>query len=74
MDENLHVRQALGQRIRELRELSGRSQAQFAKDCGLARSLVAEIESGTQDLSLEKLVIIARQFQISVAALFRGIG
>jgi transcriptional regulator with XRE-family HTH domain len=73
VDENLHVLRALGQRIRELRELSGRSQAQFAEDCGLALSLVAEIERGARDLSLDTMVILAQQLQTTVSALFKDI-
>jgi transcriptional regulator with XRE-family HTH domain len=73
VDDNLRIRRTLGKRVRELRERSGRSQTQFAQDCGLASGFVAEIESGTRDLSLGTLVILAQQLQTTVAALFRDI-
>lgn len=49
--------QTPGQRIREARELAGYDQGEFAKAVGMARSTLAEIESGETKLPSIKVAL-----------------
>jgi XRE family transcriptional regulator, fatty acid utilization regulator len=64
---------ALGQRIRELREANGWSQAAFAAMCGIDPSYVSRIEQGKINLRCSVLQIIAEQLEISVFSLLENI-
>ena len=64
---------ALGTRIREQRLKRGWSQDQFADNCGIHRSRMGEIERGEVDLTLSTMLLIARTFESTLAALFKGV-
>lgn len=67
------VQKALGARIRELRLKKEWSQEEFADRCGIHRSHMGEIERGETNLTLSTLLIISKQLDVSISALFKGI-
>lgn len=67
------VQKALGTRIRELRLKRGWSQEEFADRCDIHRSFMGEIERGESNLTLSTLLVISKQLETTVSALFRGI-
>lgn len=60
---------SVGDRIRGARSASRMTQAQLAASLGLARSSIANIESGRQRLPLHVFVLIAETLNINVAEL-----
>ncbi len=64
---------AIGQRIREVREVQGFSQEDFAEHVGISRSHYGCIERGQFAVSLPKLLDIAIALNIEVATLFPSI-
>ncbi len=59
----------IGESISRLRETAGISQEQFAELFGVSRQSVQKWENGTSMPELEKLVKIAKYFDISLDAL-----
>ncbi len=75
--QNSHVHQLLlrlGKRIRSLRKERGWSQEEFAHRSGLNRSYMSDIESGKSDISISRLLKVARGFGITIAELFTDVG
>lgn len=64
---------AIGQRIREVREMQGFSQEDFAEYVGISRSHYGCIERGQFAVSLPKLIDIAIALNIEIGALFPSI-
>jgi len=57
----------LGDRLRQLRELSGLSQSELAIQAGIARPIITRLENGTQKtLTLESARRICRVLHISI--------
>lgn len=67
------IKEALGIRIRELRNKSGLSQEQFALLIDMDRTYLASVESGKRNISLENIKKIADGFNISLSELFDGV-
>lgn len=67
------IKDALGIRIRELRNKSGLSQEQFALMIDMDRTYLASVESGKRNISLENIKKIADGFGVSLSELFDGI-
>ena len=67
------VQQALGKRIRQLREKKGWSQEDFAARSGLHRTFVGNIERGLKNTTILTLLMIAHSLGISVSELLRGL-
>lgn len=65
---------ALGTRIRELRTKKGWSQESFADECGINRSHMGQVERGETNMTFATLYFISQRLEISIAALFQGIG
>lgn len=63
------VRAILGERIRRQRESLNFTQEGFAHFAGLARTYYGRIERGEQNVSIERLVLIAAFLQTSVPEL-----
>lgn len=68
------ILEALGDRIRELRTGKGWSQEAFADECGINRSHMGEVERGETNLTFSTLYYITQKLEVSVSALFQGIG
>lgn len=56
----------ISQRIKELREKSGLSQADFAKICGSSQATVAKAETGKSTPSVKLLLGLADYFDMSM--------
>lgn len=67
------IQKALGSRIRDLRTKRKWSQEEFADHCGIHRSHMGEIERGETNLTLSTLLVISKQLDTTVSALFKGI-
>lgn len=55
-----------GERLKELREEKGLTQAQLAKECGLSRSGIGHWELGKRIPNLDAAAILADYFQVSI--------
>jgi transcriptional regulator with XRE-family HTH domain len=67
------VRRRLGDRVRALRELDGRSQEALAHDAGMHRTYLGGIERGVRNPSLVNLERLADALGVSLATMFEGI-
>ena len=67
------VQQALGARIRQLREKKGWSQEDFAARSGLHRTFVGNIERGLKNTTILTLLMISKSLGVSVSELLRGL-
>ena len=66
-------RTVLGIRLRELRVECGLSQGEMAREFGIDRSFISDVERGRKAISLNKLNVIARGFGISLSDLLQGL-
>ena len=66
----LRERQALGRRIRALREERGLTQEKLAEQAGLQRPVVGFFERGERDFGVSHLFDIAEGLGVPVASLF----
>ncbi len=64
------IRIKTGLRIKELRDGAGMSQEVFAWSIGMARSYLAEVETGKRNVSLVNLEKIASGLNVSLAEFF----
>jgi transcriptional regulator with XRE-family HTH domain len=67
------VQNALGERVRRLREKRDWSQEEFAAQSGLHRTWVGSIERAERGTTLLTLLMIARSFDMTVSELLRGL-
>src|SRR6266852_3969515 len=67
------VQQALGARIRQLREKKGWSPEDFVARSGLHRTFVGNIERGLKNTTTLTLLMVSKSLGISVAELLRGL-
>ena len=63
----------LGLRIRALRKVLGRSQKDFAEQCGLDRSYFGGVERGERNLTFFSLCEICAGLDCDIAAVTKGI-
>ena len=56
---------SLGKRIRKSRKLKNLTQEQLAELCDLSTAHIGHIERGTRALSIESLVLIAQELDVS---------
>jgi|GEM_PF-422492 len=62
----------VGARIRELREDSGLTQAELAKELSVKRETVNQWENGVRDLKTQHTALLAEFFKVSCDYLLRG--
>lgn len=67
------AKQALGRRIRELRESKGWSQVEFASMCSVGASYLGGIERGEMDPRCSVLRSIATTLEISIFSLLKPV-
>lgn len=60
-------RSSLAERLRQARDQAGLSQAQVAKELGLHRPAVSEIEAGRRRVSAEELSQLAELYGVSLS-------
>jgi transcriptional regulator with XRE-family HTH domain len=63
----------LGLRIRALRKVLGRSQKDFAEQCGLDRTYFGGVERGERNLTFFSLCEIRAGLDCDIAAVTKGI-
>ena len=68
------VAKQLGERIRELRKLTGLSQEKFALKIDMDRTYFATVESGKRNISLQNIEKIANGLNVTISELFEGVG
>ena len=62
----------LGNRIRELRQLTGLSQEKFALKIGMDRTYFASVELGKRNISIINLEKIANGLNVTLSELFEN--
>lgn len=60
------IYQAVGAKIRMVRDALGIDQGEIAKRCGMSRPSIANIEAGRQRIMLDQLETICRALGVSV--------
>jgi transcriptional regulator with XRE-family HTH domain len=72
-DDLAALRNALGNRIRDLRKARGWSQEEFAANAHVHRTFAGALERGEKNLSFHAMVLIARSFGLSVSEMLAGV-
>lgn len=67
------IQQALGERIRKLRNDTGLSQEKFALKIGMDRTYFASVEAGRRNISICNIEKIASGLGVSLSELFTGL-
>jgi transcriptional regulator with XRE-family HTH domain len=62
-----------GQRVRELRRLTGLSQEELAALCGLDRTYVSSLERGKRNVGLRNIAALASALGVSLSQFFEGV-
>lgn len=73
MQINQNLRKGFGQRIRELRKAKSFSQEAFADKCGLMRTYMSRIATGTANPSLDVAKVLAEGLGMSLSELLQGL-
>jgi DNA-binding XRE family transcriptional regulator len=71
--QETNIRILFGQRLRKLRDARNLTQAQMAKDFGIDRAYISDLERGRKTASLPMLQVIALGLQITLSELFKGL-
>lgn len=64
----------LGERIKQIRKLSGLTQEQFAASLGMGNANLSGIENGSKNPKLSFFFKLVKLYQVSLDYLFLGIG
>ena len=67
------VCEALGKRIRQLRNERGWRQIDLAEETGIHENYVSDLENGHKEVCLRTLQTIAKAFDLNLAELLTGI-
>jgi transcriptional regulator with XRE-family HTH domain len=67
------VQRNLGVRIRDLRKKKLWSQKKFADLCGVYPSHIDAIERGKANVTLETMIAVATNLDVTISSLFMGI-
>jgi len=65
------LQRRVGARVRAARAAEGLSQEQVAQRVGMARSSIANLEAGRQDMSISRLALVAAAVNLNLADLIR---
>ena len=66
------ARNALGGRLREIRESRGMTQTAVARQAGLSRSYYAQVEHARQAISVVRVFALANVLGVEMTELFTG--
>lgn len=58
-------KEVFGQRISELRKVCGETQAALAKELGVKKNQISEIERGNRTTSAERIALICEHYKVS---------
>ena len=67
------IKQAFGNRMRQLRLEKGWSQEELAQHVGLHRTYIGSVERGERHVSLVNIVRLADALNVELKQLFRGV-
>jgi transcriptional regulator with XRE-family HTH domain len=67
----LHVKEALGARVKQLRQDAGITQATLSQRSGLFRTHLSRIECGTANPTLTAIVSIANALEVDPSSLLK---
>jgi transcriptional regulator with XRE-family HTH domain len=67
----LHIKEALGAKVKQLRQEAGITQATLSQRSGLFRTHLSRIECGTANPTLTAIVSIANALEVDPGSLFR---
>ncbi|MBQ9266207.1 MAG: helix-turn-helix transcriptional regulator [Bacilli bacterium] len=70
----LDINYEFGKRIQYLRKKKGRSQEDFAFECGINKNYLSDVERGRRNPTLKILEKIANGLGITLEELFKGLG
>lgn len=73
MTEEQKINVRVGQNIRNIRKERGLSQGQTGKLIGVSFQQIQKYETGTNRVSAPKLVLLARELDVSLMDLFKGV-
>lgn len=65
-----HVRSTLGAILRRHREIRERPLAEVAGPAGISVAFLSEVERGRKEISVEKLLAVARALDVTIADLY----
>lgn len=65
--------EALGVRVRDLRQAAGFSQEELGERCRLHRTYIGQVERGEKNVSVRNLLAIAEGLGVDVAELVRDL-
>ena len=66
----MNIKEKIGKRIKELREMKGMSQKDLSFEADLDRSYIASIENGARNVSIVNIEKIAKALKVSVKNFF----
>ena len=67
------IQKKVGERIKELRTLTGLSQEKFALKIGMDRTYFSSVEAGKRNISIVNLEKIANGLDLTLSELFNGV-
>ena len=71
MKPDVATREIVGSKVRQLRKLAGLTQEETASRCGIFRTYLSRVESGTANPTISVLSELAMCFDVDVRELFR---
>lgn len=60
----------IGDRVKELRSKQSLSQKDLALICGFDRTYLSRVESGKQNITIEKLLVLCAKLNVSLKEFF----
>ncbi|HAS56448.1 MAG TPA: transcriptional regulator [Firmicutes bacterium] len=60
----------IGDRVKELRSKQNLSQKDLALICGFDRTYLSRVESGKQNITIEKLLVLCAKLNVSLKEFF----
>jgi len=67
---NKNIKNKLGKNIKNLRHKNGISQEELSLELGLDNSYIGKVENAKLNITIDKLILIADYFKVSVKSLF----
>lgn len=68
----MKIKEKIGLRIRELRNMQGISQQELSFRCELDRTYITQVENGKRNISIVNIEKIAKALKISLKELFNN--
>lgn len=69
----MEIKEQVGNRIKEVREMVNMSQKDLAYTADLDRSYIASVENGQRNISIVNLHKIAKALEVTLSELFKGV-